>query len=158
MERLTTYRKDGRAAIANKDGASPLEQTMKIPAVIDRLAAYEDTGLEPEEINDVVALCQNYTTAGLDAKFIQACIDIVKSGVPLDRLRELAEADSKGLVRILPYSVLAYKIYTKRNRHGNIHKRIVGCVNYGFPESEIGKTVFLTRESAEAALKAGDPA
>lgn len=61
MERLTTYRKDGRAAIANKDGASPLEQTMKIPAVIDRLAAYEDTGLEPEEINDVVALCQNYT-------------------------------------------------------------------------------------------------
>lgn len=74
-------------------------------------------------------------------------------GIPLDRLRELAEADSKGLVRILPYSVLAYKIYTKRNRHGNIHKRIVGCVNYGFPESEIGKTVFLTRESAEAALR-----
>ena len=69
---------------------------------------------------------------------------------------EKAEADSKGLVRILPYSVLAYKIYTKRNRHGNIHKRIVECVNYGFPESEIGKTVFLTREAAEAALKAGD--
>ncbi|KAF5053596.1 hypothetical protein DSECCO2_396980 [anaerobic digester metagenome] len=76
--------------------------------------------------------------------------------ISVDRLRELAEADSKGLVRILPYSVLAYKIYAKRNRHGNTHKRIVECINYGFPESEIGKTVFLTRESAEAALKAGD--
>lgn len=50
MERLTTYRKDGRAAISNNDGATPLEQTMKIPKAIDRLAAYEDTGLEPEEI------------------------------------------------------------------------------------------------------------
>lgn len=77
-------------------------------------------------------------------------------GVTLDRLRELAEADRDGLVRILPYSVLAYKIYAKRNRHGNTHRRIVECVNYGFPESEIGKTVFLTREAAEAALKAGD--
>ena len=50
MERLTTYRKDGRAAISNNDGATPLEQTMKIPKAIDRLDAYEDTGMEPEEI------------------------------------------------------------------------------------------------------------
>lgn len=50
MERLTTYRADGRAAIANNDGATPLQQTMKIPNIIDRLAAYEETGLEPEEI------------------------------------------------------------------------------------------------------------
>lgn len=42
MERLTTYRKDGRAAISNNDGATPLEQTMKIPKAIDRLAAIED--------------------------------------------------------------------------------------------------------------------
>ena len=42
MERLTTYRADGRAAIANNDGATPLQQTMKIPNIIDRLAAIED--------------------------------------------------------------------------------------------------------------------
>ena len=42
MERLTTYRADGKAAIANNDGATPLQQTMKIPNIIDRLAAIED--------------------------------------------------------------------------------------------------------------------
>ena len=41
MERLTTYRADGRAAIANNDGATHLQQTMKIPNIIDRLAAIE---------------------------------------------------------------------------------------------------------------------
>ena len=47
MDRLTVSRSDGRVAIANNDGATPLEQTMKIPLVLSRLAAYEDTGLEP---------------------------------------------------------------------------------------------------------------
>lgn len=42
MERLTTWRSDKRAAIANNDGSTPLQQTMKIPKVIDRLAAIED--------------------------------------------------------------------------------------------------------------------
>ena len=42
MERLTVWRKDGRASIANRDGATPLQQTMKITDVIDRLAAIED--------------------------------------------------------------------------------------------------------------------
>lgn len=42
MERLTVKRADGRWAIANNNGATPLEQTMKIPIVIDRLAYYED--------------------------------------------------------------------------------------------------------------------
>lgn len=50
MERLTVKRPDGRWAIASSDNASPTERVMKIPAVIDRLAAYEDTGLETEEI------------------------------------------------------------------------------------------------------------
>lgn len=42
MERLTTYRADGRAAIANNDNATPKKQMLKIPKVIDRLAAIED--------------------------------------------------------------------------------------------------------------------
>lgn len=112
--------------------------------IIKEWKAYKATGLEPEGIK----LMKEREEWQPMAKITQMC------GVSLDRLRELAEADSKGLVRILPYSVLAYKIYAKRNRHGNTHKRIVECINYGFPESEIGKTVFLTRESAEAALEA----
>lgn len=54
MERLTVRRKDGRAAIANKDGASPLEQTMKIPVALDRLAAYEDTNCTPDEFTSAL--------------------------------------------------------------------------------------------------------
>lgn len=50
MNRLTEKRADGRWAISNNDGASPTEQMLKIPIAIDRLAAYEDTGLTPEEI------------------------------------------------------------------------------------------------------------
>lgn len=113
--------------------------------IIKEWKAYKAIGLEPKEIKDFMDRW----------KYAAELAGLCKEA-GADRLRELAEADSKGLVRILPYSVLAYKIYTKRNRHGNIHKRIIECVNYGFPESEIGKTVFLTREAAEAALKAGD--
>lgn len=53
MDRLTVRRSDGRFAIANKDGATPTEQTMKIPLVLSRLAAYEDTELEPEDLTRV---------------------------------------------------------------------------------------------------------
>lgn len=73
-----------------------------LTCVLDRLAAYEETELEPEEIKDIITLCKNYTTAGLDAKFIQACIDIAKTGISFDRLRELAEADKDGRCAVLP--------------------------------------------------------
>ena len=42
MKRLTTYRADGRAAIANNENATPNQKVLKIPKVIDRLAAIED--------------------------------------------------------------------------------------------------------------------
>ena len=56
MNRLTEKRADGRWAISNNDGASPTEQMLKIPIAIDRLAAYEDTGLTPEEIMALIPL------------------------------------------------------------------------------------------------------
>lgn len=51
FERMTVKRQDGRWALANNDGASNLEQMEKLPKAIARLAAYEDTGLTPEEID-----------------------------------------------------------------------------------------------------------
>ncbi len=42
MKRLTTYRADGRAAIANNENATPKQKVLKIPKVIDRLASIED--------------------------------------------------------------------------------------------------------------------
>ncbi len=53
MERLTVWRKDGRASIANRDGATPLQQTMKITDVIDRLAAIEDILGDEYDLEDL---------------------------------------------------------------------------------------------------------
>ena len=60
--------------------------------LIERLAAYEDTGLTPEEVNDVMA----------KAKLASAF------GVAAERLRELAEADKEGRLVVLE----------RENRHG----------------------------------------
>lgn len=47
MERLTE-RKDGRVVVARSAaGAAPVEAAFQIPAILDRLAAYEDSGLPP---------------------------------------------------------------------------------------------------------------
>lgn len=54
--------------------------------VWEKLKAYEDTGLTPEEVNDVMA----------KAKLVSAF------GVAAERLRELAEADKAGRLMVLP--------------------------------------------------------
>ena len=77
MDRLTVRRSDGRVAIANNDGATPLEQTMKI----SRLAAYEDTGLEPEDLTRV-----------FNEEAILKLAGQVLGATP-DRIRELTQAD-----------------------------------------------------------------
>lgn len=56
MNRMTVKRDDGRWAIANNDGSTIRQQFEKIPVAMARLAAYEDTGLEPEEIRALISL------------------------------------------------------------------------------------------------------
>ena len=58
--------------------------------VIDRLAAYEDTGLEPEDIKQV---CTEEAILKLAGQLL---------GITPDRLRELAEADREGRCVVLP--------------------------------------------------------
>lgn len=71
MERMTIKRSDGRWAIANNDGATPLKQMEKIPIAIDRLAAYENANLTPADINDLrnelCLKCGKYKDAHLGA-------------------------------------------------------------------------------------------
>lgn len=67
--------------------------TLKVPRQegIDRLAAYEDTDLEPEEIKDFMSRWKDAVElAGL-------CKEAGS-----DRLRELAEADEDGRIEITP--------------------------------------------------------
>lgn len=59
---------------------------------VDRLAAYEDTGLAPEEIADAVT----------DAKLIARSKIVSCFGVDADHVRELVEAERDGRLAVLP--------------------------------------------------------
>lgn len=115
-----------------------------------RLAAYEDIGLEPEEIDSV---------------FIHGVIEENR------RLKELAQAEKGGWLVVLPckvgdtvyeankrgfvstYEVISIHILNCSVLIGwNLIDGIYSNMN-GFEVSALGKTVFLTREEAEAALK-----
>ena len=79
-----------------------LNSSEKWKKVLSRLAAYEDTGLEPEEAAAFDRLVALYVEAGLDKNFVLACIEATKAGMTIDRLRELAEADREGRCVVLP--------------------------------------------------------
>lgn len=124
----------------------------------ERLAAYEDTGLEPEEIERILdSYGRGMTLRTENAQRLE----IIKE-IPIDRLRELAQA----------YRLLGNTVY-EPNKRGVISTYKVISVHFsgcsilvgwdlldgiysnlnGFEISALGKTVFLTREAAEAALE-----
>lgn len=72
------------------DCISPIQQEV-INKAVDRLAAYEETGLEPEDIKRAFNEAAVLKLAG------QAL------GITPDRLRELAQADKEGRCVVLPF-------------------------------------------------------
>lgn len=107
-------------------------------AVCERLAAYEDTGLTPEEIK---APFTEDTMINLAAQAL---------GVEPSRLRELAEADKDGRVIILPckvYETDGVRVYEHTVREV-IYETAGGPA---FDKNAIGKSIFLTRAEAERA-------
>ena len=127
-------------------------------AVCERLAAYEDTGLTPEEIK---APFTEDTMINLAAQAL---------GVEPNRLRELAEADKDGRVVVLPCKV-GQRVFALLDTDKHISEcevKQIGLGNeigfvglepigargreYGVSLNGFGKTVFLTREEAEKAL------
>jgi hypothetical protein len=72
----------------------------RVKDIHDRLAAYEDIGLEPEYLTELVKICRNNQTTDL-----QETLKEIKSLGNLDRLRELAEADKDGRCVVLPCKV-----------------------------------------------------
>ena len=142
MERLTRRLADGRACF------KPHLYGHTNKEVCDRLAAYEETGLEPEEI-------RNQLESMLDA------VALYFETTP-DRLRELAQADrllgkkvyepnKRGFVST--YEVISVHIsYCSVLVGWNLIDGIYSNLN-GFEISALGKSVFLTRKEAEAALR-----
>ena len=118
--------------------------------IVDRLAAYEDTGLEPEDIKRAFNEAAVLKLAG------QAL------GITPDRLRELAQADrllgkkvyepnKRGIVST--YEVISVHIsYCSVLVGWNLIDGIYSNLN-GFEISALGKSVFLTRAEAETALR-----
>ena len=125
--------------------------------VLEKLKAYEDTGLTPEEVNDAV----------LGAKLMAKSKLVSAFGVAAERLRELAEADKAGRVVVLPckvgdglwtfcshpveqvYSFTVTDISTLNGRT-MLNTSRCGVID----ARDVGKTVFLTREEADKALEA----
>ena len=151
MERLT-YFKDGYWRV-NFSGVQYQAD------FVDRLAAYEDTGLTPEEIK---APFTEDTMINLAAQAL---------GVEPSRLRELAEADKDGRCVVLPCKV-GQRVFALLDTDKNISEcevKQIGLGNeigfiglepigargreYGVALNGFGKTVFLTREEAEKALE-----
>lgn len=124
------------------------------------LAAYEDTGITAEEITATASL-------PMFVKVTSAAL-----GTTPDRLRELAEADKDGRLVVLPCKVgqrvfalmdtdkhiseCEVKQIGMGNKIGFIGLEPIGARGreYGVSLNGFGKTVFLTREEAEAALEA----
>lgn len=144
MERLT-YFKDGYWRV-NFSGVQYQAD------FVDRLAAYEDSGLSPEDAANLHAILR------------------LGDGMTLMRLRELAVADQKGRVIVLPCKV-SQRVFALLDTDKHISEceiKQIGLGNeigfvglepigargrkYGVALNGFGKTVFLTREEAEKAL------
>lgn len=111
--------------------------------ICERLAAYEDTGLEPDEVN------------ALQKDWSDLCTVIGECG-GIDRLRELAEADKDGRIVVLPCKVgdTVYRLRYIEQTPGRFVVRVAEIKFALLWLEEFGETVFLTREEAEAALEA----
>ena len=151
------------------NGCKIKDCTLEI-ALCERLAAYEDTGLEPEAVETV--------KLALAAKHM---VDLeTLNNTPISRLIELAEADKDGRVVVLPCKVgdVMYKLFREYTECTSYQVRkdnycCEGCMvpcdsrevtviraiqPNSLPEvvryiEDIGKTVFLSREEAEKALQ-----
>lgn len=129
MNRLTIRKSDGAwdVPLRNDDGAYIPSQE-----IIDRLAAYEDTGLEPEE-------CAKYAQAEKEGRLVvlpRKVGDTVFSAF-----------ENEG--------VFCGKVYAISMCDGTnwFSVRYDGGLRYYNTWDEIGKTVFFAREDAEKALE-----
>ena len=159
MERLTSRNED--CVLVNGHGLYHLTMT-EVVQMADRLAAYEDTGREPEE---VTALGKLFDYALKESKTLTEQLTL------LHHIRELAEADKEGRCiippckvgetvyfvnakQILEFAVVGYAVdetgiswvYSEHvDKIGNTNERT-------FSPDRFGKNTFFTREEAEKAL------
>ena len=144
MERLTKRSKNGGVYFPEElVGVTLTPDNATIHRLLWRLAAYEDTGLEPEE---VTALGKLFDYALEESKTLTEQLAL------LNRIRDLAEADKDGRLAVLPCKAGDTVYILRRTFDG---ADVVGETELWWDDiPQLGKTVFLTREEAEKALEA----
>lgn len=155
MERLTF---DGNFCdIAQcKEIQCPYNGACSARKVWERLKAYEDTGLTPEEVNKVRA----DTEAGHMKNIARAY------GIDVERLKELARADRDGRLVVRPckvgdvlwtfcsYPVEQVYSFTVTDISTLNGRTMLNTSRCGVIDArDVGKTVFLTHEEAKKALE-----
>jgi hypothetical protein len=123
---------------------------------VDLLAAYEKTGLEPKEIEHIV----DAYGRGLSLRTESAQrLELVRE-IPVDRLREIAEAEREGRCAVLPVKVggTVYRVITTRDCPPLLSEISIKTIEQA--ASLIGRmgkhlviSYYPTREAAETALK-----
>ena len=154
-----------RLTIRNSDGTVSQPTNSTCEKVFNRLSEYEDTGLEPDEILTCKELAE--------AAYAFMCLKEYKSLGTIDPIRGLLKAEKDGRLVVPPCKVgdtvwikgdkfpaeieeiritddgiyFAYVEYDRGYEETEVWD------NCEFTLSDIGKTVFLTREAAEKALE-----
>ena len=149
MERLTYRPKEPYISKSSGDLIEAYSDA-DIRGIINRLAAYEDTGLTPELVRETAELA----------------IWVHENG--LDKIREWIKADKDGRVVVLPCKVGDTVYFRTYDCNGTVdlgiqpHKvtAIVGhaivrgkYTDVGLLPAQYGVSWFLTREEAEKALE-----
>ena len=166
MERLTkrlssgalTYNYPASWYFDDDSGPDKIAQSAFRQRCVERLAAYEETGLTPE-------LCAEFARADAEGRYI-VMRDAEQEGVA--SLREISEADKDGRCVVLPCKVgdVVYGFHGEKTILPMVAKWIETntdgwCIAVQYTPmaprfyrfSDFGKTVFLTREEAKKALQ-----
>lgn len=137
MDKLTWYDEDGR-----------LYCRRGYEVALARLASYEATGLTPESVEALKLSMMGKAISGIK-EF---------NGLPIDRLKELAEADKEGRVAVLPFSdsddvEIERKGIIYKSDHWNIHLTAF-AENQPTPSGR--KVGLFSVEEAAAAMEVND--
>lgn len=150
MERLTSEI-NGRAVPVKFDLDFTLDMPQRdwrgLQEIFDRLAAYEETGLEPEEIERIL----NSYGRGMTLRTENAQrLGIIKE-IPINRLRELAQAEKEERLVVLQNVKYTDSDGEKALRHAMYMCGVQNNPVTRYTADAIAEK--LTREAAEAALK-----
>ena len=127
-----------------------------IEAAINRLAAYKDTGLEPEEVNVIAGLASENCAKVAD-KIDQLLSDDkeleqYRALGPIDRLRELKQADDEGRCVVLPFKPPRWVYVCSARFPKPAQAHYASAINV-LQDMEKGCVFGDTPEEAEAALR-----